>query len=419
MKSYKKILTILSFAMFLQACNTASGVATLEVEANPIEADKAFDISGRERLNIYFEREITLSVYEPKAGVYLGAYILSNRYINFNIANFEAAAGREHSIYMYHKQIGDSFPQEFILSCIANLKAPYIVLSPEDPSNPFRTDKIAELAKNFGSFFVPTFIELYPSMRTNGYNPQEFIEFYRYVREVFRRHATNVAFVFSICESEIPDFLEYYPGDDYVDWIALNVTRKIDDDGNPSFLEDDVFNKINFVYHTFQERKPMILNLAISHFSTFNHVYHSMTAGREIERIYTTIAQSYPRIRAINYLDYNSANPVNRPLGRDNFSITGNQTVLSYYQNVIDSEKFLSELDFSTGGEKILIPIKSAFSGYRILGEYYISENILRLELNFDKVFDEFIEINGKKYINISLLGCNYEVIYDKIIFKS
>ena len=408
-----------SFSIFLLSACTSLEKEEIQKNDTIITEPKTIETYSAEKVDVYFEKDTTLSLYEPENGVYLGAYILSNKYVNFSIEAFEETTNKEHSMYMYHTKIGNPFPQDFVLGCIANLKAPYIVLSAENQSNPFDKSKMVETAKRFGEFYVPIFIEFYPNMRTRGYNPQEYIEFYRYTHEVFREHATNVAFVFSVSDNEIPDFLEYYPGEEYVDWVSLNLSKKVNENGNLSYLENNVFDKIDYVYHVFQEKKPIVISgLAISHFSTVNHVYHSDEAGREIDRIYAIISERYPRIKAINYMDYNSIDPVNRNFGKDNFSITENQTILSYYHDTVKKEAFLQNIDFSSGGEEVRQLMKSAFYGYKIADDYYISEYSIRHELNYDENLTDFIEIDEKKYINISVLGCNYDIMYDRIIFK-
>ncbi|MEO1514076.1 MAG: glycosyl hydrolase [Bacteroidota bacterium] len=65
----------------------------------------------------------------------------------------------------------------------------------------------------------------------NDYYPGEFVKAYRYLVDGLRkRKVTNVKYVWHACASPIDDIIEgykedlmpYYPGDEYVDWLAIS-----------------------------------------------------------------------------------------------------------------------------------------------------------------------------------------------------
>jgi mannan endo-1,4-beta-mannosidase len=69
----------------------------------------------------------------------------------------------------------------------------------------------------------------YPwSGTTNGNTPQEYVETWRYIHDMFEAEgASNVTWVWSINWESIPNtaenrFAAYYPGDEYVDWVGIS-----------------------------------------------------------------------------------------------------------------------------------------------------------------------------------------------------
>lgn len=97
-------------------------------------------------------------------------------------------------------------------------------------------DKIERLAKFFIAAKRPVFLRLgyeFDGMWNQGYEAREtYIAAYRHIVDGLRaRHATNVAFVWQASASPLDDILElgrrenirdWYPGADYVDWVALS-----------------------------------------------------------------------------------------------------------------------------------------------------------------------------------------------------
>jgi len=349
------------------------------------------------------------SKFEPIEGVYLGAYIRSNRYPLSNIEVFEELVGRRHALFTHKMELGDPFPEEWILECIALQRTPNIILTHGNEISPFETHKLVETAKQFGSFRTPMLLHFFPHQRQHGYNPEQYIDFFRLARKVFAEHAPNIAFVFTISEHDILDSYLFYPGDDYVDWVGIDIFKNISENGNP--FTENTLSRLNAFYHTHSQNKPIIISgFGVSHFSTMNHIYHPVLAGEAIENFYRTILINYPRVKAIVYMDINSIAAPTNMHNRDNFSITADSTVLNFYRNVIQNDLFLSYVEFDAGGDIIPQFVKSPFTAYRINDSIYISENILIYEFKKSNIaqFENYrLELHGDTYYNLAVLETN------------
>ena len=104
-------------------------------------------------------------------------------------------------------------------------------------------ERIRDLAQLIGSVGVPTFVRIgfEFSGEWNGYSPWVYPEAFRHVVDLFRaEHVDNAAFVWCYEASCPPDFDEqgadgwrWYPGDDYVDWFAVDLFAPSAFSGSP------------------------------------------------------------------------------------------------------------------------------------------------------------------------------------------
>jgi mannan endo-1,4-beta-mannosidase len=94
---------------------------------------------------------------------------------------------------------------------------------------------IEEMAKLLKSFRKEILLRFAHEMNGNWYpwsgssvGPEKYAQMYRYVKDVFDRYgAQNVKWVFSVNWEDVPPiranaFLNYYPGDEYVDYVGID-----------------------------------------------------------------------------------------------------------------------------------------------------------------------------------------------------
>jgi hypothetical protein len=150
--------------------------------------------------------------------------------------------------------------------------------------------------------------------------------------------------VFTFPQKTIP---LYYPGDEYVDWVGVNIYNVVyhNNDIKQKADHEDPLELLDFVYDMFGDKKPIqISEYGATHYSVTDDRDHIEFAKSKIERMYTGLARWYPRVKAIFYFDVN--NLLNAPQGRkiNNYAITDNEEVLNTYKKVIADAHFLSEV---------------------------------------------------------------------------
>ncbi len=343
-----------------------------------------------------------LSKYEPSEGNLLGAYILGDKYVKGDISSFEEKVGTPHEIYADIMRQGDLFPLQWVLECYSQGKTPMVILYPSEGYNIFDMDAIEETAEEFGILDIPIFLQLYPNPLSYQCEAEYYIENFRRIREIFQKAAPNVAFVWSIDSSNVKDSIAFYPGDDWVDWIGLNIYSLLEGEST------NLWSNVDYFYYTFQSSKPlMISQLGISHYSTGEHKYETESAARLIEEFYRRTEADYPRIKAIVYMDYNGAEYAPKDAVRNDFTVTGEKSILKSYQDAVAANVSAA----FQNSKSVPQYFKSPFKAFVIDGKIYINRYTLDYDLK-NKIQGKETFIHGKEYIELE--RGNISVDHDK-----
>lgn len=407
---FNKICVFLC-VIFLAGCGRLTGLNVVEepellpvnqTAQTPIPSDdggqydKVYDLKIR-------TTDLKLSKYEPVTGCYAGAYILSDKIIGGNISNFEKQVGKEHAIYSYNMVAGAEFPEKWFLECVAEMKTPSITINPLNLYNPYNLELLTKTAKEVGAFNLPVFIQLYPYSKGMGYAADDYVKFYKQAKAVFKELAPNAALVWSVYFEDVYDCGAYYPGDDCVDWVGISIFLDVTGDGQYA----DAINYINYFYYNYQKLKPiMVSELAVSHFTTQSNAYYISQAADEINKLYGAIRKSYPRIKAVMYIDLNLVEPA-KGKNLNDYSITNDDTLKHTYSAAVSGALFLSDLD-PVQDAYAKITIKSPFPAYYKGGEYYIAHKTLEHDLNLPDLqllSDKAVLIEGEKYYTMAAVN--------------
>lgn len=182
-------------------------------------------------------------------------------------------------------------------------------------------------------------------------SPEEFIEAYRYVSTHFKSANENVAMSWSPNQvaSWYVDIDDYYPGDEYVDWIGLSLYAQ------PYFLGNDVpyddFNEVVFktgsncdpvlsmrdMIETYGDRKPFIISESGQSryvYSGHNEDWSDWAIDR-MNEYYGYLPMVYPQIKAIAYFDY-------YPEGETNdYTLTPDEEMRNNYVDKTKGARFI------------------------------------------------------------------------------
>ena len=265
---------------------------------------------------------------------------------------------------------GIKFPLENIKTAAKFNAVPYVRIMPrynwtsgrKDPV--YGLDKIADgrfdddirqWAKDARKYGKPILAEFAPEMNGSWFpwsgmfngkkdGAELYIEAHRHIVELMRdEKAFNITWMFHVNAVSEPNknwnkMKEYYPGDDYIDWIGMSVYGSQKPGWEwTSFLT--VFQSAYWQMEKISSTKP----LAISEFG----VVEDPNSGNKPEWIKeafeTILSGMYPRIKAISYWHSSFDNPDG---SISNMRIDSSPEVLKVYKDYISMDKFKAKAEF-------------------------------------------------------------------------
>lgn len=351
--------------------------------------------------------------YEPIDGLYLGAYIIQDVTIDGNIATFNEITGKDHATFFRYVGYGYEFPQEWVNEVIEADGIPHIAWEPNSGlDSVVDDDYLRGFAKKIKEADVPIFIRFASEMNGNwtaySGDPKQYIKKWQLVHDVLAEEAPNAIMMWSVFTFPEETMMSYYPGDDYVDWVGVNIYNVVyhDDDINHKATQEDPLRLLDYVYDNFSYKKPIhISEFGATNYTATDQAHHTDFALEKIERLYSNLAKRYPRVKAISYFNVN--NLVNAPEGRkiNNYSLTSKKKVLDLYSKLIQDDSFLTTYQET----------KEEFSetlsfNYR----HFLHKNRLHVDLDFfvnnmgltlvDKSYYKATFSNGEKEITVPLV---------------
>ena len=323
----------------------------------------------------------------PTTGAYQGAYAdfgpMANEVTVQRIQEFEGLAGKKIVWAYFANDWLDGqilFPQQNVDACISSGVIPYIRLMPWSESKAQATDKdpnfsmdqflngdhdqaLRAYAVAAKAVNTQLMLEFGPEVngdwfpwngrwngagRTNRYGdpswpdgPEKFRDVYRRIIDIFRdENVKNVTWVFHVDTAWIPrsrwnEAVNYYPGDDYIDWIGLSVFgAQLPNHSWSLFLPklqsfDEQLNKISTT-------KPVL----ISEFGVIEHRESQAAKAGWLQQALESIEIGLaPRIKGVNY--WHSTGWLSD--GRASFRIDSSPEALASYQEYIQHSFWLSE----------------------------------------------------------------------------
>lgn len=336
--------------------------------------------------------------FEPVHGTYLGAYVIQDEFIQADMNVFNEVTGKQHASYFRYVGYGMPFPQKWVDSVIAAGAVPHIAFEPNSGLDEVVDGTyLREFAQAAGATGVPIFLRYASEM--NGTwaeysgNPEQYIEKWQIVHQVMEEEAPNVAMVWTVFTFPEDSILSYYPGDEYVDWVGVNVYNVVyhNNDLRNRGDKEDPLKLLDYVYNTFSSRKPIqISEFGATHYTVTDNAYHVDFAAQKITRMYKWLPQLYPRVKSIFYFDVN--NLVNAPAGRkiNDYSITNDPIILNAYKNIVANDYYLSEVAET--------PTEPRQEWLSVRGLHFQNKGTLYSDVD---VFKQFlglsVQINGKK----------------------
>ena len=286
--------------------------------------------------------------YEPAHGCYIGAYIELDPIVKDNIAAFEKLVGKKHATYFHYVGYGMPFPFRWVQELKASGHAPHIAWEPNEGLQFVRDDDYlrgwAEAARHAG---VPIFLRFASEMNGTWQawsgNPELYKEKWRLVYRVMHEVAPNVVMIwcpFATPRATIP---QYYPGDEYVDWVGVNIYSVLRHNGRPEQIGgEDPRDLLRPIYEAYADRKPIaICEYAATHYCLATRQRATDFAVKCMTQLYRSLPTEFPRVKMINWFSVDAAK---QGMAHNDYALTTDQRVLDTYRELIADNYFLSNV---------------------------------------------------------------------------
>ncbi|NIK78628.1 hypothetical protein FHS15_003774 [Paenibacillus castaneae] len=340
-----------------------------------------------------------LAKLEPVNGVYLGAYVLQDDTISFSMKAFNERTGRTHASFFKYVGYGQPFPSKWVEQVKSVGAFPHIAWEPNEGLEQVKDDEyIRTFAEQAKQANIPIFLRFASEMNgtwTNysGYSKQ-YKQTWRMVHDIFAVQAPNVAMVWTVLAMPVDTIERFYPGDEFVDWVGVNVYNVKYHNGSKRQKADyeDPLDLLNYVYNRFGAAKPIQLSeFGATHFNTTDGIKDNAFASTQISRLYSHLEKDYPRIKAVFYFDVNNITAANKARRVNDYSITSEPELLDAYRSATDSAHFLTGLFQQQGEEGLDVQQRFTYRGgvFQEGGILYIGTDffsrVLKLEIKLSR----------------------------------
>lgn len=295
-------------------------------------------------------------MHEPEGGIYLGAYAEGDTAIydpynpdKFYMDTFPQLVGKDMEEYLLYLPYGTSVTmyQSHIQKAIEKDKIIQFALEPHkglDMVNDW-DGYLIQLAKdmeNSGCKLMLRFAGEMNDTTSEWYTTDTnlYIQKFRIVADIFHTYAPSVPVIWApnFYPSDTMD--DYYPGDEYVDYVGISsymMHQPITDPLGQGVDRSRWSNQLDNIYSLYAHKKPIIIVEGGASYMDYD-TYQDITpfAARQIKDFYTYLPIKYPNIKMCCIFDYNRE--------RQKFSLSANEEYLKAYKDGISSDLFLGNI---------------------------------------------------------------------------
>jgi hypothetical protein len=193
-------------------------------------------------------------------------------------------------------------------------------------------------------------------------DPELYKAKWRIVCRVMHEVAPNVAMVW--CPFSMPrrTIEPYYPGDEYVDWVGVNVYSVHHHDGDANRPGgEDPRDELQYVYDLYADRKPIqISEYASTHYCAACNQWLPSFAVLRAKELYGSLPLRFPRVKMVNWF---SVNTIGEGLAENNYSVTDDPTILATYRDLIADPYYLDTIPLEPGAAPVYIAARAPDGG--------------------------------------------------------
>lgn len=269
-------------------------------------------------------------------------------------------------------------------------------------SVPGQTEYIESLLRSISPYTekIPVFLRIGAEMDVwaNPAEPEVYITAYRTIAQAARSIAPNIALVWSVnhVSGWDTDVTEYYPGDEYVDWVGISAymgryfqNKVVDNDDRVDEImfsagrgADPVYVVKNVV-EKFGGRKPiMISEGGASHYNRVLGADSTAWAVEHLYEFYGWLPMVYPQIKLIAYFNNDTVAEAN------DYSLKNSPSLTEAYEAATSDSVYIKNNASGTGTSYIKLDGQTVQGSFTIASyaHFYEQENI-KVEYYIDDVF--------------------------------
>lgn len=324
-----------------------------------------------------------LGKWEPPYGCYLGGFIDrderlgepfqdENSQTHQNPDAFARLVGKKHATLFCYLAYGRPFPKKWVERLKQQQIATHIAWEPNRGLGDVQGNTyLREFALACAEARCPIFLRFASEMNGDwtAYHgdPALYRAKWIIVASVFRQLAPNVALVW--CVNSIPEknIADYYPGDDYVDWVGINFYSVpfYDNIVSRPGLADNPADTLKYVYGKYATKKPIaICEFGASHLSKADGKDRSAWAAKKIHELYASLPRLYPRVKFVDIFDMDNLKYAEPGRQLNNYSITDSEEVKRGYSEAIAPDYFLTRIG-ATARPTSIVALNSGLSAPR------------------------------------------------------
>lgn len=183
--------------------------------------------------------------------------------------------------------------------------------------------------------------------------PDEFKTAFRYVSDYFKSRNANVAMVWSPNQVSnwYVDIDDYYPGDEYVDWVGMSLYAQKYFLGDPDQKEENeiVFRTginsnpviaVKNIVEKYGNRKPIMLSESGCGHRLVNSGENTTDfALQRLKEYYSYLPMIYPQIKLIAYFDWY----VDASSEKNDFRLSNNSVMQNEYLKLVKGQRFIQD----------------------------------------------------------------------------
>lgn len=291
-----------------------------------------------------------LAKYEPEYGIYIGMYSEQDPAMGNNFSKSQSVYGSKHAHYLAYTPYDAPFPKQYATNAKQAGAGLQIAWEPSNGLDSVQDNAhLREWARAAKATGIPIFLRYASEMNGNWVvwhgDPQKYIEKFRLVHDVMAEEAPNVAMVWSPGDVPAYSMDVYYPGDDYVDWVGVNMYTEPYENGNPAtanMQSTSPIERLDYLYKTYSDRKPlMISETAVSHFAHIPQESFTDYGLLNLHRLYQIMPLKYPRLKSINYFNVDLKDRESR----NNYLLGDNEAMKKLYSSMIADPFYLKKVE--------------------------------------------------------------------------